>query len=52
MVKKRQLKVVISVVKRGSFGWLLVWLKRGTFVVTSVVKKGQFWVVFRVVKKR
>ena len=22
--------MVISVVKRGSFGWLLVWLKRGS----------------------
>ena len=40
MVKKRQFWVVIRVVKtrellasfkRGSFGWLLVWLKRGSF---------------------
>ena len=27
MVKKRQFWVVVSVVKKGSFGWLLVWLK-------------------------
>ena len=38
-VEKRHFWVVIRVVKRGSFWWLLVWLK----------KKGQFGVVFSVV---
>ena len=28
MVKKGQFRVVIRMVKRGSFGWLLGWLKR------------------------
>ena len=28
MVKKGQLRVVIRMVKRGSLGWLLGWLKR------------------------
>ena len=27
VVKERQFWVVLSVLKRGSFGWLLVWLK-------------------------
>ena len=31
MVKKRQFWVLISQVKTGSSGWLLVWLKRGSF---------------------
>ena len=31
MVKKGQFWAVISVVKRGSFGWLLVWLKSCSF---------------------
>ena len=35
--------------KRGSFGWLLVWLKEA--VVISVVEKRQFWVVISVVKR-
>ena len=30
MVKKRQLCLLNSVVKKSSFGWLLVWLKRGS----------------------
>ena len=41
VVFKGQFWVVISVVKRGSFGGLLVWLKRGSL-----------WVIIRVVKKR
>ena len=32
MVKKILLLVVVRIVKRGSFGLLLVWLKRGSFV--------------------
>ena len=48
MVKKIQLWVVVRIVRRGSFGLLLVWLKKGQFcVVISVVKKRLFWVVFR-----
>ena len=48
--------LVISVVKRGSFGWLLGFLNTNkakvlTRVIT-VVKKGQFWAVISVVKKR
>ena len=31
VVKKRQVWVVIMVVKWDRFGWLLEWLKRGSF---------------------
>ena len=37
--------------KTGSFGWLLILLKKQFWVVISLVKKRQFWVVISVVKK-
>ena len=38
-------------VKRGSLGWLLGWLKREFKVVFTVVIKGEFRVVIGVVEK-
>ena len=35
--------MVVSVVKKGSFGGLLVWLKKGTFVcLLGLLKRGSF----------
>ena len=43
MVKKRQFWVVISVVKKGSFGFSLVWLKTDSSVWLLVcLKRGSF----------
>ena len=37
--------------KKGSFGWLLVWLKGAVLNNCKSGQKGQFWVVISVVKK-